>query len=36
MYLMYQVSKIYTQSFFFNMSAPGQIEENQDETCSGD
>ena len=33
---MYQVLKISTQSIFLNTSAPDQIDENQDETSSGD
>ena len=34
--LMYQVLKIFSQSMFLDTSALGQIDLNQDETCSGD
>ena len=36
MHLMYQVSKLSTQSIFFNTSAPSQKYKYQDETCSGE
>ena len=34
--LMYQVLKIFSQSMFLDTSALGQIDLNQEETCSGD